>query len=87
MEEKIARCRRRRMDRPLDWRKWFQFPGTAVKMKTIPERAADSDNAREPRGQIAKSDRFDEIVEPIERGADLCESGLFASDRDHKKNG
>lgn len=44
----------------------------------IPEIMTNADDTRQPGRKIAKSHSLDEIVEPIEQGADFCESVLFA---------
>lgn len=45
MEEKIARRGRRRMDRPLNRRKWLELLRPLVDVETIPEIAADAADA------------------------------------------
>ncbi|MGN6411502.1 MAG: hypothetical protein ACTHK9_08645 [Nitrobacter sp.] len=58
----------------LNPRKSSQFLRPLVEMKTIPEIATDSDDARQPGGKIAESDGLDEIIKTVQHGADLCES-------------
>jgi hypothetical protein len=86
MEEKIARRRRRRVDRPLDRRKGFEFLRSLARMETVPEIASDPRDARQPTGEVAKPHRLDQIVQPIERRADARQGGLLGRDGDHEKD-
>jgi len=86
MEQKVARCRRRRMNPSRDRRKRSQFLRSPVRIETIPELAADPDNARQPAGKITESNGLDEIVKTTEYRGYLRKSGLFARDGDHEKD-
>jgi len=67
MEEKIAGCRRRRMDRALYRRKDLELLRPLLEVEAIPEIATDSNDARQARGKIAEAHSLDEIIKPIER--------------------
>jgi hypothetical protein len=87
MKQKIARRRRRRVNRSVDRLKPLQLARPLIQMQAIPQIASDADDARQAAGQIAKSDGLDEIVKAVERGRDLRKSRRFIADGDYKKDG
>src|ERR1700749_217625 len=75
------------MNRSLDRSKRSQFLRSLTGMKTVPEIAADPDNARQAPRKIAESNGLDQIVKTAEHGANLRESGLLTRHGDHQKDG